>query len=1233
MAYFFQSADGTIGLSCKENKKPTISTGTKQSDGATDVTTKYVHSVVGCSVDADGYGRLKKRYKGLSYLNNNSNKIPYSAMILHDSCELDTQLFVFYGYKNTSSAHEIIIGSVGSDVGNSHCHSNTTKDNALHTPIANCQVNFMKLDTLSDPADFENTARSPECLACKPGYAALYTSTNINITSCTAIANCDMTNEDSNTWMGACQTCKASYAWTYKFTSGVSNEYQMKYHMCVSTTATNCLAIDEDTPNNCVICKKGYTLNNSKQCVELKIEGCKKLGIARIFENNAKLTTAITDTSFVQSMTALVHYVYLEGNSSIASLGPGCLECESTDIAFNLNSATASTKYCTGTKSFYSTIDNCKNYKVDASNNHCYICNDNYIVDEAASHTCASNSIVANKYCLSKNGANCTRCIKGTPVSNVCKEYKGCETITGNKCTLCQEGWKPTDDYDCEAISGDDTCSQYAAKNICVKCKTTGESPVNYLDSSDAATRSFCVVKYSGTGTSASQLVNAVYAIKPTAANYKTKYFVHDIFISNKNIIANDMSIASSANYSVCIPSPTTEFCSTYDDFKQCTACNSGYVLDTTSKLCKIGPVLNCITYAPDNTTCNKCNTGFFVKSNKCENRVNKNCKTYTDNLDTCVDCNDGNYLKTGECKQHTVENCLTYKSDANECTDCVNNVRFLSPSTSNTCELYTVKYCKTFIENANECTDCFSNRYKSSSTKDCELYTVNNCDPYDITKNECTTCKTGFFKDTSNNCLPPQAKFCDVPNSTQDMCDSCTTGYYLKIESLKPNLCDPNTSVNCATKSKTENRCETCLPAHWKDASFVCNEHSAVFCSSYKADENKCDECLQGYYTDANGICILNTTSNCEVKSIIANGCATCKVGYFKSTGDQCAKVTNSTCVEILKNTNNCSICKSTRYSDSVSGECKDLTTIDNCNVYASNLDQCSACNSGYYKSVDSQNCFTNPNGIQNCAKYSDLTNCEMCDPTHYLSSNKCLEVTVANIKAKCSAYSGDGICSHCEANYSLTTNDPPCESNVATGCLTWKDKDNCETCLPNQLLTGAPALCKNTSLSGCAVTSGSDGSEKCLACIQTSFLKDGECTVSTKTITDCLVYSAEGICSKCNNKIVSSDGSACNDLVASKFGENCADGSLHSSPKCVLCTGGFLIDGEGKCSISCEASNCQLCDPIDQKKCNLCNTGYHMTDKLVCEVNNQTIAEGTRILGMNVLLLLVVLLFMERN
>jgi hypothetical protein len=66
-------------------------------------------------------------------------------------------------------------------------------------------------------------------------------------------------------------------------------------------------------------------------------------------------------------------------------------------------------------------------------------------------------------------------------------------------------------------------------------------------------------------------------------------------------------------------------------------------------------------------------------------------------------------------------------------------------------------------------------------------------------------------------------------------------------------------------------------------------------------------------------------------------------------------------------------------------------------------------------------------------------------------------------------------------------------------------------------------------------------------------------------------------------------------------------------------------LMDDQGACSVSCEASNCFICNPSDHSKCNICKTGYHMTSELVCEENGRD--ESIMRLASSVLLLMAFL------
>ena len=308
--------------------------------------------------------------------------------------------------------------------------------------------------------------------------------------------------------------------------------------------------------------------------------------------------------------------------------------------------------------------------------------------------------------------------------------------------------------------------------------------------------------------------------------------------------------------------------------------------------------------------------------------------------------------------------------------------------------------------------------------------------------------------------------------------------------------------------------------------------------------------------------------------------------------------------------NKNECATCSKHKYVDQTDKQCKPTTMIANCAIYSITDDICSLCKTGFYRSPDNKSCFVNPNGIMHCARYTNLTTCEACNNTHYLSENRCLIFDPATeTVVNCSEYIGVKICAKCTTGFIALDNN--CLAHVATGCLTWTDKDTCETCPIDKVLSDTtPKHCESTTILGCLHVTGTKGSETCVQCNSSTFLKDNKCESLTAIVTECLSYSSDGICAQCPaTKALAADGKTCTVINAATLGQHCTLGTYGATPKCSLCDGGYLRDSEGLCTTQCQAQNCMVCNPMDTKQCNLCQTDHHMTSEMTCIANNQAV------------------------
>ena len=1222
--YMIELADTMHPIACDEDHFPEFFTASFDQAGTAITPGTSVFELVlnKCTQYVPADMTFNKRFEGLGY--RSVSQIPLTALVHYDACIQETDFFLFIGQIITAnselgtSGNFLLYADLPGTAGNHFCMPKVDSAGDPQPLTANCQIHLSDDDGISNLITTKPSTPY-KCISCKPGYKPTFDADGINITTCTLIPNCDISNDSTNTWMNMCETCKPNFSWDIAV-----DTLDLKLDSCLANSTENCAVINTTTTDGCMICEKGYDISSStpRTCTKIEIENCATYN----FHSLSHLMEGTFGTTSVDKMNRVNLNAYLQwavyGN--VPEKGSGCLTCDASFLSVSrLSASTVTDLFCLGSTTHTDQIDNCELYSTDfVSTTHglkCHKCKDGMIAVQDTTTVTNNDSCVAKavtgeeNFCNAKTdtgtlGANCVICTDlNEPVSNVCYEYKNCAEIddvgADKKCKRCDVGYKPmTDEYNCEPIPETDVCEEYMIGSICIKCKDN-LSPVTLLDGSTI--RVNCIDRYEGIGDARFQ--NSVFVIDSASTGAdNTKFYSDTVYtaIGDTNV-SKFMASADNPPSVICMKELLVNNCKTYDtdNFRKCTVCESGYMLNSTDFTCLDGNIPYCTIYAA-NGDCTECLSNYYLSApTTCTLRNITNCATSTINADTCDSCHPNQWQASSGslCNDYTVENCDGYTPTADTCVACIPNVHYFDNSTN--CILFTKQYCKTFSVTEDKCIDCNSDRWLNGTTFECDLYTVNNCDTYSVTADQCTACKTGYFADTvnPNDCVAPTAVFCNTRETASDKCATCLTGYW-KLTADKD--CQLNTAVNCRDKSDSVNECTSCLAGHYMDAadSNICKPHDISFCNVYTPTANTCDTCNDNYFKNSSQLCEINTSINCETKSTIEDKCITCLENFYLDTAGKCQNVTNTTCLTVVSNENNCDTCLSTKYLDASSGECMDLTIVENCLSYSLSQDLCNSCKNGFYISSDSLSCFPNPNGIVGCISYVDLTTCSFCRDTHYLSSNTCVELTQP-VVADCSAYSGDGICSACNTGFSF--NAGVCEANVATGCVTWADKDNCATCLPNEILDSGS--CTSTSISSCSITSGSVGSETCLACDSGSFLDNNTCTSSSTTITDCVTYSADGVCGMCiAGKVTSGDGATCENINNNVFGPNCSVGSSNSPPVCALCGNGYVMDDDGKCTVSCSASDCLLCDPNDNSKCNLCKSGFHMNSELTCIDNN---------------------------
>ena len=327
--------------------------------------------------------------------------------------------------------------------------------------------------------------------------------------------------------------------------------------------------------------------------------------------------------------------------------------------------------------------------------------------------------------------------------------------------------------------------------------------------------------------------------------------------------------------------------------------CKDGYTkVDKSCIPCEAG-CSDCYSNIKNTPVCKNCNSGTFLKENKCLNcpdGCNK-CK----NESICIECNY-NYILNS-----TYNNCTLCSNVAGEgCERCIynkNNNQYECLECSKSNDPYYV-----YINNTQKC-------LKITDSNNKELFgclKANN----ETNKFNCFQCKDGFIKaknenscinltkqNLSQSCLEVE-KLGEVKTPLYS-CSKCPNNYYLilndsdKIKNcVEINQDSPQLPYCLEGKGLNINNinCTKCVEhATLKDNICICNSDSFGYknLSCYKCDDEK----------RGNSGC--NATLGCKYFPFIDElDCNECKEGYFKYSKGQCFS-----CSDVIRNCEKCSL------------------------------------------------------------------------------------------------------------------------------------------------------------------------------------------------------------------------------------------------------------------------------------------------------------------------------------
>ena len=935
------------------------------------------------------------------------------------------------------------------------------------------------------------------------------------------------------------------------------------------TPVSNCMTRDMYS-NKCVKCDDGFSLDTHGNCLLNSLSNC-------IFADSTEFGSCLACDAGYELIDKKC--VYIDAMSML---------CKSRDSDGNcascFNGYTLSNGLCKVSQPV-NEIEGCINY-----DHHNYLCVE-----------CDFHLTLTNGFCKGKEIENCKALSEDQGHCLVCDDQfylKGYSCVPRLNLNCLVEA--PDQDrclscHDHSYLKGN-KCIPYTAQ----KCKTFSR------------VKDQCITCQEG------------FYLDPLAL-----VCVHTstFFCQTKNHLKNECFSCTDGyfldNDGLCLPR-TELHCSMYDPFADsCLECEESHYLytngttagpNTTSKgICKPYTISNCQNYNPIDNKCLSCMTGFYLSpSQGCLAKTAFNCSAWNSTLTQCISCPSGTYLELGICNPYSVSNCASYHEAKNECLSCPEGF-FLQQSE---CLSHTVSDCENFKANKDECQKCMSGFYLRNGT--CQAISQNNCFSHSDDKNECTSCETGYFLQ-NGVCLTYTISCMDYSPSSNE-CLSCPKGQYLEDKNF---TCINYTVENCASYSFDSNKCETCVPNYYYKNG-LCLPYTVTNCKVYHALFDECVTCKDKFYHHKQ-MCLAYNVINCATYSPVSDVCLTCMEGHYNKNGN-CLPYTAKNCGTFFPNIDYCQSCESKLfYQLTVLGDlfqCKDVTPVENCDVYYTYEDKCKTCDNDFYLVESTNTCHEVPETVSNCQEFIDAANCKVCISPYFLDNNEC--VRSDHIIDKCVQYESNTKCLKCEGANILSTDATLCLKTTESSCETYLDPANCKTCAGNNVinyiddssgeivsglngedLSSLRAICNDSGIDNCAIARSAFPENTCLQCNTNYFLaSSSSCQIVNQFIDNCEIYFADGICSQCeNNHVLSTDKTKCN-FDVTFLGSNCQSGKFFSEPKCFMCKSGFYFSDKGDC-LACAMEGCAVCSEDASASCRLCKKDFYMNSEMKCISN----------------------------
>ena len=745
---------------------------------------------------------------------------------------------------------------------------------SLSQAVANCQVHLAKGEVYID------YAKVRACLACKPGYwvAEMDSATRL-ILNCQPIPNCQITNDDRNTWMNACQTCNSGFAWDYD-----DKKKLIRFEKCVPTPDVSCSVFGLSS-ESCKMCHAGFSLDGNGKCQSvLQDSDCLEFGASVFSLDGSDPTSFLRDGSFVK--------YFLKTSQNLF----GCAKCKS-----GLNLFTGSGKICIKNPVIRGRmLPNCELHSItESGDSECFSCKQGFVILNDNSGCIPFMEIDRNckrAIRLSANTFGCYECNAGylpnskfqcSQESNLCAEVVTDDPEKGTFCKYCNAGFKLVNGG-CDPISPSDPCVQYNEHKDCIQCRQAGTIPHHFINQYHQ--KLIKCVNYTNPDESDDpQQGQSQFFIR---FNHTEMRLELEPAVCPEGFYQAPLQRNDSQDFLQCVRYPSTPNCLEYNEGAFCQKCEKFHGPDRNGN-CVKDAILGCEDYESADK-CLICKKGHFAFGGgaTCSKYTVSNCEKLDQNHNRCLQCKSGFWKNLdGGCSGYSVEFCQEVSVEADKCLRCRAS-HFLTAK--GLCQQLTFKRnCQTYFENRDECSECLAGFYLSALNVCVPNPSgVPNCAHYQ-SENVCTACKPHFYI-FMNSCQPVSNPVLHcIRYSDNGFCSACDSGFFLKnvftCETVVEQSCrEWIDAFNCSS-------CHDRMILVYEQGFSRCRTNSLTRCAEpvfdFTSDRIICTKCVAGYFVNSESSCTRSSAivKNCEVYS--ADGhCGSCQKGFIlTSDGSRC--------------------------------------------------------------------------------------------------------------------------------------------------------------------------------------------------------------------------------------------------------------------------------------------------------------------------------------------------------